>query len=498
MDLPTDWLDIERAGLHLCGISPTGEVHDEPADGDETGIRIRVTLSKTLDYEWNIISASQPDGKHFRTGERAELGITAIDDDIDRHLSWSRSSVLWRLTEKQDELTEALRNAEDEVRGALAAGDLTALDPVVEQAKSMAKTLATGRAGDELASQFAEMLLSPGNVELAAGGVPIKSFGLGTRRLLVMGLQLLTIEQPQITLVDEVEHGLEPHRVTHLLRTLIRRAGKPDANSNQVFMTSHSPVALAELGAERLSVVRDDGNGNVTVTDVPPELTKVVRSAPEAFLAQSVIVGEGPTEVGLLWGQYVPWADVHDGAAPAHLGVVAIDGVGSSAGEKAETFNALGYRTLIFGDSDVDFKPPAVTLQGLGITTVQWEGKMATESRLFADISWDAIPAVIQVAIDDGREMISLMSAVQTALTAAAGTKTIPAGGFKSLKDFEDAGYSQQELRAALGASANKGKWFKRYGLAQSVSEVVHKHIHEMKTTDTAIKLAAIESWIYR
>ncbi len=50
-----------------------------------------------------------------------------------------------------------------------------------------------------------------------------------------------------MTLIDEVEQGLESHRVRHLLRVL-RGADEP-GQSRHVLMTTHAPVVLEELKA---------------------------------------------------------------------------------------------------------------------------------------------------------------------------------------------------------------------------------------------------------
>jgi predicted ATP-binding protein involved in virulence len=63
-------------------------------------------------------------------------------------------------------------------------------------------------------------------------------------RLLVAGLQRAAAETAAIVLIDEVEYGLEPHRLARLLDSL---GAKDAAPPLQVFMTSHSPVAIREL-----------------------------------------------------------------------------------------------------------------------------------------------------------------------------------------------------------------------------------------------------------
>jgi predicted ATPase len=55
-----------------------------------------------------------------------------------------------------------------------------------------------------------------------------------------------------LTLIDEVENGLEPHRIRHLLRVM----RGTDGLERHVLMTTHAPVVLGELRASELRVVR--------------------------------------------------------------------------------------------------------------------------------------------------------------------------------------------------------------------------------------------------
>ena len=68
--------------------------------------------------------------------------------------------------------------------------------------------------------------------------LPLASWGAGTRRLSALAIAAQNQGEAPITLVDEVERGLEPYR--H--RTLIE---KLQTGSSQVFLTTHSPAAIS-------------------------------------------------------------------------------------------------------------------------------------------------------------------------------------------------------------------------------------------------------------
>ena len=75
-------------------------------------------------------------------------------------------------------------------------------------------------------------------------GVPLRSLGVGSTRLLVAGLQRKAAGRASIVLSDELEYGLEPHRIARFLGSL---GAKEAAAPFQAFLTTHSPVALREL-----------------------------------------------------------------------------------------------------------------------------------------------------------------------------------------------------------------------------------------------------------
>jgi hypothetical protein len=51
-------------------------------------------------------------------------------------------------------------------------------------------------------------------------GVPLRALGLGSTRLLIAGLQREAAQRSSMILINELEHGLEPHRIIRLLGAL--------------------------------------------------------------------------------------------------------------------------------------------------------------------------------------------------------------------------------------------------------------------------------------
>jgi hypothetical protein len=91
-----------------------------------------------------------------------------------------------------------------------------------------------------------------------------------------------------VTLVDEIERGLEPYRQRILIEKL-------QSGGAQAFVTTHSPAAIAATSQASLWYV--DHRGEIG----PLEATKIARQRvadPDTFLSRLAIVAEGATEVG--------------------------------------------------------------------------------------------------------------------------------------------------------------------------------------------------------
>ena len=95
--------------------------------------------------------------------------------------------------------------------------------------------------------------------------------------------------ESSILVVDEVERGLEPYRQ----RTLMEQLQK---SSSQVFLTTHSAVALRAVDSASLWYM-DTADA---IGRLPDKATLHEKRDPETFLARIAIVAEGATEVGFV------------------------------------------------------------------------------------------------------------------------------------------------------------------------------------------------------
>ncbi len=234
--------------------------------------------------------------------------------------------------------------------------------------------------------------------------VPVRLWGLGTKRLAALAIQQSGVGQNSILLVDELELGLEPHRIRLLLERLKAAPDGSDRKDGQVIFTTHSPTTAMTLPIDQLRFVRSNG-GTTIVEKVRPEcgddLQSVARTHAHAFLGRKLIVCEGATEVGLCRGLAETWAQAHAGRHPSLVGCVLLNGGGrTKAPSVALELKRVGYHAAFLGDSDKPLKPTAAELTAKEVKVFQWEGNVSTEERIAADLPLDALQKLLDAAIE--------------------------------------------------------------------------------------------------
>jgi hypothetical protein len=329
---------------------------------------------------------------------------------------------------------------------------------------------------------------SSASLSLHDGDIPLRMSGLGSRRLLAAAIQKSVLKDHGAILVDEVEHGLEPHRIAHLIRML---KGKSDKEGPQLFMTTHSPTAIAEIGAAGISVVSCLG-GTVEVLAVSQEnsFAGLVRARPESLLGRKVIVCEGPTEGGLCWAIDEAMQKTR-GSFSLH-GVVVVDGQGCAQGpQRAMDLAQLGYGAAFFGDSDEPTNPTVTEMEKAGVKVFLWPGGMSTEQRLTADWPINSL----QEFIDLGRsynEDDSIKAQVNAKLITGQPQFDL------DVKEWLLAGGDEAELRKALGLAAkNKKGWFKNWTAANELGVLMLSHLMDGPSNDTKSTITDLADWAF-
>jgi hypothetical protein len=412
--LPDALLNVEAYGEYLRAFDPsTGAVEDEPRAGIETVITIRLVVGADLEGEWALYSRrAEVEGldRWLAWKDRLLLSPVRIGSYAKSNLTWTRGSVLNRLTEERidlgAELAVAARNARTRFGHQASEQLAQTLKVVTDTAKGLGVPI----------GNMATALLDANSVSIGDGavslhsesGIPLRSLGTGSARLLVAGLQRKAADTATIALVDEVEHGLEPHRLARLLDSL---GAKEAPSPLQVFMTSHSPVALRELCGDQVSVVRPGVDShNVRRMGTDDDVQGTLRKEPEAFLAKSVLVCEGASEVGFARGLDQFWVSQSMPSFFA-MGGAYVDTGGSNPDRaflRGTALAKLGYRTLVLVDADRPATQATVdAFHAAGGTSLTWRAGRAIEDEIFLSLDDPSIMALIEMAIAAvGRDLV--------------------------------------------------------------------------------------------
>lgn len=490
-DLPDAFRDLEKYGHLLCGWNAgTYARTNDPGEGLEDALRVRLSVADDLEPSWAVIKNDHDEGLPFKAVDRAKVAVSLIGAVSDRHLTWSRGSILSQLSETEN-ITSSLAGAARAAKAALEArraDDLTAFDDVATTAEKTARALGV----NVVTSYKAHLDTDAINVRMAGlalhdGDMPLRQLGLGSKRMLTTGLQKQALHSPHITLFDEVEVGLEPHRIARLLQHL-----KEDG-TGQYILTTHSPVVLRELTVDDLHIVHCDGGRiNVVASNKPAIADSIqgkIRAGAEAFLAPKIIVCEGATEVGFLRGLDDHWVAAENKDSFAYRGVALFDANGASKiKEIAENLKALGYDVAVLADSDepVQFSDAhAQALRDIGITVAKWDGALSIEERVFTDLSWAGVTASFEkvraICDDDARLLDQVKSKYGDGLD----------------RDSETWADSP-ELRTALGKAAKASEWFKRQSRGQEWAAAIAGHLTDdaIRESDLVRQLTSLRGWI--
>lgn len=468
--LSDELLSLEAYGEFLRGHdATTGQIEPEPRAGIETALTLRLEISADLEPSWLLYSErAQEQGleRGLAWKHRAALAPARIGSYASTHLSWSRSSVLNRLTDERPDLGTELARAARDARTGFGNQAGAQLAETLQVVTRTATTLGVPVGQAQAMLDAHAVSIGDGAIALhSEAGIPLRSLGTGSARLLMAGLQREAAQAATIALVDEVEFGLEPHRLKRLLDSL----GAKDENLPlQAFMTTHSPVALRELSGNQLFIVRREGDGHVVrPAGVTDQVQSILRTDPEAFLAKSILVCEGASEIGLARGIDQYGVEDHNQISFFALGGAYVNAGGSTPDqclEKALVLRRLGYNVAAFIDADkAATQALLATLAAEGVGLLTWRPGRALEDELFICMTDAAIDALLGYAIerigrDDVAEHIRSKSEGQQTLEAVEAERAAQ-------------GVYSAATRELLGRAArvNKNGWFKSVSAYQHV-----------------------------
>jgi putative ATP-dependent endonuclease of OLD family len=363
---------------------PAKEEGEDIPDADDPVYRIRVRGTTELELAWEIVQPND-ETDHFSVSVRRKIGVVRLsaDDRNDRDLRLVYGSGLDRLLadgalrarigkriselDLEESLSEVGRNAIGEL-------DKRLVDSALPHDLKLGLTTSQGLSIGALIGLLAKK---------HGASLPLANWGAGTRRMVALEIASAAEKEASITLVDEIERGLEPYRLRKLVSIISDEDG-------QAFITTHSPVAIA--CSEMAQLWYMDGSGNVGALP-RDKIAAQQRRDPETFLTKVAVIAEGPTEVGFL--QF--FLEKAFGSAPLDHGVRVCDGQGNYATlDLLEILSASGI--MFAGLVDNEGTDPGrwqVLKQKLGDRLHQWQ-QGCTEQHVIAEIAEDKLPELLK------------------------------------------------------------------------------------------------------
>ncbi|UVL15452.1 AAA family ATPase [Pseudomonas atacamensis] len=483
-----------RFGLYLRGLSPLGEVNDEPEDADSPILTVRLSVDATMEPVWSLVCDRYPVPRILSNRDRAMFCLVRLAGDEARHLTWAQGSVLSKMTEANDETAQMLSHAYRSARQSANLGSIPELAQAAASAETAARSLGAyinQAYGPDL--ELGRGGFNSSSIALHDGSVPLRLAGLGTRRLATLAVQRSAISEGAIVLVDELEQGLEPHRVLGAMAQLKKwqqEAEKAHLAKGQILMTTHSDVVLAELPPPSLFIVSrsPEAVADIKHAQANGDISRVLKGAPRALFARKILLCEGATELGMMLGLRERYPDRHDGVPIEQLGAAIVDGGGSAGPPLALALRALGYEVGLFRDSDRKLDAHfAAKLQAQRVRVIEYGGGLNTERAVFQSATDAQIDGLLDLVVGFISEptLVDHLEKTFEGLDVDA-----------CFCDWDLVG-SSPDLRLRLSDLAAEKSWFKNAERGRAISALVMQIIDNPHVSPIGICLRTVESWLY-
>lgn len=333
-----------------------------------------------LEINWEIVHPND-EVDILSAALRRQIGVVRLsgDERNDRDLRLVYGSALDRLlADKALRARIGQQVAKFDLQGSLsedASAALAKLDKALKK-ESLPSRLELGMTSSQGLSIGALIGLLAASDEGVS--LPLASWGAGTRRMATLQIAASTESETRITVIDELERGLEPYRVRKLARAL-------QTEATQSFVTTHSAVAISASDQAHLWYLDAAGN----IGGLPRErIARQQERDPETFLCRLAIIAEGLTEKG-----FVTYLLEHaiDGAL-LDQGLRVCHGQGNEATlDLLEAMAGAGLRFGGFADNEGLFPGRWSALKAkMGQTLFQW-GAASTDQNVIAQIPEDRL-----------------------------------------------------------------------------------------------------------
>ena len=481
---PDELIREDKFGLYQRRI-PGGEhdqgASDDPAPSGDTALAIRLTIREDLEPQWDVIKGDR-ERKRISAADRARMPVCRVDGNGSRDSLWGRQSLLQRYASAKDAIKATSILAARE----LSRMALPELDEATEGIPGVVEPFGVSLSEGEISNRFIMSGSStPAQVGLFDGPAPVSLLGEGSRKLFSIALGMRLASTGSLLLIDEIEGGLEPHRLRNLISQL--RSGGENGGSQALF-TTHSPVVLQELCHGELYSMCKRRDASTSIhrlssddAQVRNDIQAQLRRSPDAFLSERVIVCEGQTEVGI-----VRALDRYQRGRNKRVGIAAMGVCTSNAAGGNNMFKyarhlvSAGYETCIFMDSDVDYSEEKTEMESLSVRIFDWENGLSTERQVFKCIPDEGIREALRLAVElHGEDSIR---------------DQLSNHGL-SLSEVLGNGVVSGDARCKLGHQAHAKGWYKSETNGELLGQVILRYIDNCSGTKLGLTLENLLEW---
>lgn len=195
----------ERFGLYIRGWTSADDLRDEPEDGDEAVLTVRLTVDASMEPVWELVCDRVDDPRTLSNRDRTLFGLVRLAGEDARHLTWGQGSVLSRLTDDSDEAAQRLAEAYGAARKSAQLDKIEALANAAQKAESFAKSLGAYIQGNyKPGLELGRAGLSTGSIALHDDNVPLR---LGER---VEAMLRQAVQAPWVEDDDFLAEGFLP------------------------------------------------------------------------------------------------------------------------------------------------------------------------------------------------------------------------------------------------------------------------------------------------
>lgn len=490
-DLSKNLLKESSFGLWLSGIDDNGTLYQDPEDGTDLALIVQLRVDENLEPIWTIEKLDNNGSTSVSSYLRREFATFRVDDRTDVHLRWTKTSALSKISDSGNSTGNAMALASRAARESIASYSDDKLKHLTTQIQCKLNEVGCGNFSSIQIGLDTSLSSVGGNLSLYESSVPLTNYGLGSKRLAGLAVQQLASVGKSILLLDEVEHGLEPHRLVSLLQYI-----KSDQTYSQVFITTHSPTAVEQASTDNLAVARNN-NGIVSVKFIPEDSTtlRVRRSRPSSFLGRKIVVVEGKTEEGLLL-EIISKIDKFrldlGLTIAAGIGSVVQDGMGGSEVPlRAMALLDLGYDVAMFFDNDDQTINKNVDKAICrGAIPIRWDIGNNTESQLANSLSIAGLTSLLEL----GAKIRKTQTVICDLKDAGAPEKV----STLEIQNWIDSKLvNEGDARRIVADAMNKAEWFKLVDNGKLLGAWVFDHRGCFINSTVETIICSLENFIY-